>query len=160
MINCKQCFKCGEIKPLSAFYKHSRMADGRLNKCKECNKKDVQDNYRANIEYYKEFDKERNKRPKRIESKREAEKQWSKNNPEKVKKYKKKYREVNPEKYKAHNIVNNAIRDGRLIKGVCKICGAKDTHAHHEDYGKPLDVIWLCPQCHVNWHNGIRPESF
>ena len=41
----KKCFKCGIEKEINEFYKHPMMADGHLGKCKECNKKDVIENY-------------------------------------------------------------------------------------------------------------------
>jgi len=61
MVNMKtkKCFKCMEEKPLIDFYKHPEMPDGHVNKCKDCNKKDVQDNYSRNREYFIKYDKKR-----------------------------------------------------------------------------------------------------
>lgn len=58
-MNEKICFKCGKNKPISEFYKHSKMADGHLNKCKECAKIDVSDNYQSNINHPAFVEKER-----------------------------------------------------------------------------------------------------
>jgi hypothetical protein len=49
-------------------------------------------------------------------------------------------------------------RDGRLTPQPCERCGREDTHGHHEDYSKPLDVNWLCPPCHGERHREINEE--
>jgi hypothetical protein len=67
--------------------------------------------------------------------------------------YQGKWRKDNPEKYRAQNAVSNAVRDGKLIKGPCAVCGAtKRIHGHHEDYSKPLQVTWLCAVHHKQLH--------
>lgn len=37
----KPCFKCTVEKPIEQFYKHAKMGDGHLGKCKECTRADV-----------------------------------------------------------------------------------------------------------------------
>lgn len=61
------------------------------------------------------------------------------------------YRERNKKRYSAHNTLNNALRDGRVFKHECMICGA-DSQAHHTDYDRPLDVVWLCDEHHKEAH--------
>ena len=136
----KQCFKCNEAKELSEFYKHPQMSDGHVNKCKECNKNDVSKNYRKNIDHYKAYEKTDKRK---------------KSHNERSSKFCKKYRKSNPKKYRAHQIVNNSIRAGKLIKPKeCSSCGSDyHIHAHHDDYNKPLLVRWLCASCHNSWHS-------
>lgn len=73
----------------------------------------------------------------------------------------KKWREKNPQKVKAHSIVNEAIKTGKLVKpSECSCCKLKkEVQAHHEDYEKPLDIIWLCPACHSKLHKQKRIEN-
>lgn len=58
-----------------------------------------------------------------------------------------------PEKWKARNAVNNALRSGKIERKPCYFCGSDERlQAHHEDYSRPLDVIWLCASCHGKLH--------
>lgn len=132
----KKCFKCGEVKCLADFYKHKKMADGHVNKCKECNKIDVKENRKLKISYYREYDLARGNRLSR--------------------EYCRNYRYEFPMKYAAHTFLSNAVRDGRILKpDNCEECGNEHAHihGHHDDYAFPLYVRWLCPPCHKKWHN-------
>lgn len=50
----------------------------------------------------------------------------------------------------ARQAVADAIRAGTLARGPCVVCGETDVQGHHEDYDKPLDVVWLC-----KFHHGV-----
>ena len=51
-------------------------------------------------------------------------------------------------KHEARWQTSKAIKSGRLKRQSCEVCGEKRTQAHHEDYRKPLEVRWLCVNCH------------
>lgn len=70
----------------------------------------------------------------------------------KAKKRKSKYVSNNTGKVSARNIAYLAIRRGDLIRMPCVKCGNTTVHAHHNDYSKPLKVIWLCALHHTQLH--------
>lgn len=58
-----------------------------------------------------------------------------------------------PERIIARQIVSDAIRAGRIVRGKCFVCGSENAQAHHDDYYKPLDVRWLCRKHHRHIHD-------
>jgi len=152
-IDGKTCFKCNEYKPYSEFYRHKEMLDGFLNKCKCCTKKDTIENRNKKIDYYREYDKQRANNPERVLAREKFAK--SPDGIEAARKAKQKWAESNLIKRAASNMVNNAIRDKKIIKkDYCECCNIKNVviHGHHDDYAYPLKVRWLCSKCHRDWH--------
>ena len=149
----KVCISCGCEKELnSGFYAHAKMADGYLNHCKECVKSRVKV-HRAENDHVREYDRNRYyHNEERREYARQQRKRWAEKNREKLREHKKNWIEKNPEKRKTHIIVRNAIRSKKLIKTPCVVCGNSRSEAHHEDYSKPLEVIWLCRTHHAERH--------
>jgi hypothetical protein len=152
----KPCFKCGEIKPLSLFYRHPAMADGHGNKCKECNKLDVILNRKDKVEYYNEYDRIRGriKESKRNKATRERAKLP---NVKLLKAILLKERSLKyPERYKANYTIANGIRDSRITRPCnCEFCGKEcKPQAHHSSYSEDmwLLVTWLCTSCHGEVH--------
>lgn len=141
MIRSKNCFKCNTVKPLTEFYKHAKMADGHVNKCKECNKKDALEHRLKNITRIREYDRERGKNVDRIKATTEITRAW---------------RAEDKRRNAAHNAVARAVKSGLLVRERCMRCTEPKTIAHHEDYDKPLDVMWLCQPCHKQRHKEIK----
>ena len=138
----KTCFKCGETKPLDGFYRHPRMRDGHLNKCKECNKVDSS---MRDPDKVKAYDKARSKDPKRRAQFLTAQRRR---------------RAEHPEKQSAHSKLQWAVKQGKIvIPSLCQVCsGDSRLVGHHEDYSKPLEVIWMCEPCHKRHH--MKPIPF
>ena len=58
----------------------------------------------------------------------------------------------------AHHAVSRAVRLGLLTRQPCEEQGCTDPHteAHHDDYSKPLAVIWLCRTHHRQRHIRLK----
>lgn len=146
----RACTKCSVEKPLDDFYRHPFGRDGHQTKCIECTKADVRANRAARIEYYRAYDRQRAKEPQRVEARIEYARQNPKAHPEK-----------DPAKRSARVMLGNAVRDGKVVKPTdCEVCSyPADVHGHHDDYSKPLDVIWCCTACHALIHAYWRAQE-
>lgn len=150
-----ECQKCGSDKEGDQFYRYDKT-------CKECRKRLVRENRDKNAEYYREYDKTRYRSDPRVKA-RLAKYAKTEKGKEAANKARLKWYSKNPVKRLAANIVNNAVRDGKIVKPTaCSKCGKSGRiHGHHDDYAFPLVVRWLCSMCHVDWHaqNGEGKNS-
>lgn len=83
--------------------------------------------------------------PQFLARKREASRRYY-NNPE------------NRQKIAARTKVKHLCKAGKIKRGDCEGCGKPNAEAHHVDYSQPLNVRWLCRQCHVLEHKKLAAE--
>lgn len=167
MYNCemKKCRKCDDTKPLDDFHKSPHYKDGKRPYCKEC--------IRAENRKWKANNPERNAQHRRkwYEANKEKAKadfdRWRRENPERFAEKLKRSQEKHPDRVKARKALNNAVRDGKIEKpDRCAECGgltqSRRLHGHHHNYGKPLEVEWICSDCHGARHakepSEVSPE--
>lgn len=131
----KTCTRCNEEKDIALFQKRKASKDGLTASCKAC---------------LADYDKSRANNPERVKARNE----YAKTEQGKAARRRAQdtWLKKNPIKRVVHIAVGNAIRDGKLIKQPCEVCGCNNVHAHHCDYSKPLDVMWLCSKHHEEWH--------
>lgn len=138
LIHCK---KCDNSKPVPEFYQstiYNRRGDG---ECKCCVRARVNKSHQAShrVIYYN------TNGYKRINADRYQ-----------------KHAANNTVRVRARQLANDAIDRGDLIRPTnCECCNTSDVmiEAHHCDYAKPLDVMWLCKRCHADWHNNINNKT-
>ncbi len=95
-------------------------------------------------------------------------------NTERIRKYRKTkkgkdtYKRIMNEQYQRHTKkvlcrgkLYRAVKTGKVKKdSSCSYCGEiKKLEAHHNDYNKPLDVIWVCRGCHNNIENLLKNKK-
>lgn len=76
---------------------------------------------------------------------------WRRNN--------KNYRLLSKEEKKRHiarAYTQSYIKTGKLTPQPCRECGNPITQPHHIDYNKPLEIVWLCRQHHIEHHRKER----
>ena len=60
--------------------------------------------------------------------------------------------ELQRKKANCRSYLNVYIKRGKILKMPCSICGDINSEAHHDDYDKPLDIIWYCRKHHLEHH--------
>ena len=68
-----------------------------------------------------------------------------------------KYHRTHRDRMRARRALWKALKAGRITRTSCARCGSTiGLHGHHEDYSRPLDVVWLCGPCHISVHKVKR----
>jgi hypothetical protein len=140
-----ECKKCLIDKDANEFYAKDLT-------CKEFRKEKVRENRAANIEKCRAYDRARGMLPHRVAARERY--QQTEAGKAAISRVRHKYINKHPGRRTAHVALGNAVRDGRVIPWpVCAIpdCNCKP-EAHHPDYGRPLDVVWLCRKHHKGAH--------
>lgn len=165
----KKCGQCGVVKGVGEFHKR---LDGLAAACKPCTVAYCREYRAKHLERLRAFDRARQDRAKTPEARaknNERQRLRREHDPsinERRKSsptYAKKYSKPHPHVAAAYMRVQRAIKSGLLIRpDACSLCGrACKPEAAHTDYSRPLDVRWLCRQCHrredaVNPKGGVR----
>lgn len=148
MEQTKICFKCNKELPLSEYYKHKAMADGHLNKCKICTKKDSEDRRLHLIATSPEWvEKEAERQRQKVKRRYYAELKGSPDYLDRKKLNQNRYKEKYPEKIKASRSAATLDCD-------------KD-HRHHWSYKEEnwKDIIPLDNEDHYFIHRYLTYDQ-
>lgn len=159
-------------KNREGYLRHREERKAKQREYNATHKKEISERNRRYRESHKEELREYQKKYREThkEGKSEYLKQYRRDNAKRLKELGREYRQKNAtelakkKKRKNESIynfagvkLNYAKRKGRIKQKPCEVCGDENSQAHHCDYNKPLDVIWLCPKHHSEWHQNNTP---
>ena len=175
---CEQCNEWRKANKEKVAASRKRKRENNIEKARQKDKELYKKNHEKFLEKAKNW-RENNPQKTRDATKKwqknniEKRREYSRKNKEKQKEYHKKYKEKNvekynaivrknmqrdrqrhPEKHRARKILFCALRTGFMTKPEqCSRCLKEcKPEGHHPDYSKPLEVIWLCRECHNKEH--------
>jgi len=175
----KTCFKCGETKLLRYFYRHPQMADGHLNKCKECTKADNRRQVRSKTcfkcgetkplrSFYRHPEMADGHLNKCKECTKADTRAREAKDPLSVLHSRLSAWRKRPTQANTYRVLEAAkAADTLKVPSACQMCGRTDSysvndmdlHGHHFDYDSPLSVVFLCAKCHSQLHILIRERK-
>lgn len=144
----KTCIECGHAKGADGFYVNNASEDGLTSRCRVC------------TSAYQKARRERLNASKPPEWKKKTadiaayRKDWLKDKPGYMTQKKREWWQKNKDKMRVRDAVKYALKTGKLVKTPCHVCGEERVEGHHPDYSRPLDVVWLCREHHLQVHHG------
>jgi len=134
-----ECPACKRWLPRSSFYSDKRTWNRIKSQCRNCHiRTAIRTRDKDNTNRIRR-ESMRRTRAKEPEKYRERERIAAKRRPKDI-------------RYYARLYLKSALKGGIISKPErCSKCGLiKKLTAHHKDYMKPLEVEWLCYECHRN----------
>jgi len=155
----KKCVTCGQAKTIEAFYPRVGTRDGRHAACKDCLKRYARDRYDKNRDSI--LGKARKDREENPAKYREYDRRFYENNKRSRSDDIRRRQKKDPRKEQAR-VKAKVMLKILDIDPVCVVCGdSSRVHAHHPDYDKPFDVIFLCSRHHRRLHyNDMQTVMF
>jgi hypothetical protein len=140
----KCCRTCKAEKALDQFTKHRLAKDGHRHDCKDCVAAGRAKRQQRTPEQLR-AERERRRKPHRRVACDLAAKAWY---------------QRNREARAAQSEVRRELRKGRITRpSACQAVACNtggSLHAHHNNYARAREVVWLCAGHHRRLHNGHR----
>jgi hypothetical protein len=142
----KICTKCNETKPFDSFRLNEKMSAGYDSWCKKCHNKLSETSKRKDREKYNASQRAKYAR-------RKARMLEAGVLPKPLGKAPVLTAEERRIRHNARRMTRRARANGKITAIPCVVCGDSEVEAHHPDYSRPLDVVWLCRKHHHEIHH-------